>query len=516
MSTIDHLAESSLFPPECGTPPTAESLLPVLTPNIAKVGQPPSRDDYQGAIFTLIRQTVEFLIVLCLGIMMIRTFVAEAYIVPTGSMAPTLLGMHKEITCSNCGYLFVLGADEQGRSGRAICPNCGQHERTASAIVSNGDRLLVQKYLFDLRSPRRWEVAVFQSRNEPNQAYVKRVVGLPGELLQLRSGDLFINGQIARKNMAEFRAVRQLVYDNDFMPKDADRFPRWVYRRGRGRASEPSGWEPGGTGFEHIASKRDSDLIDWLDYRHWDPDTGRYGPIRDYYGYNGGEMRGDHTITDMMVDCMVATRAEAKSVVVRLNTAGETFFITLPVDGRAKPEVRRNGKLMELGDFDAQLRSSMAEAPRYQHLEVALVDRRVMVMIDGRPAFAPLDFEGVMAGSAPFATPVSIGVQGGGVSLKSVKLYRDVYYTAALANTPKRPHGVENPVVLGPNEYFVLGDNSPVSNDSRFWPGSPVVLRSDFLGKPFLVHLPGQLVLCHVLGRSLGWIPDLREIRYIR
>src|SRR3954464_13495848 len=93
------------------------------------------------------RQAAEFLLVLCLSVLLFRTFAAEAYIVPTGSMAPTLLGNHRELTCPNCGYRFTMGLDDGNRSGRAVYPNCGQtgFEDRAS-VESNGDRVLVQKF----------------------------------------------------------------------------------------------------------------------------------------------------------------------------------------------------------------------------------------------------------------------------------------------------------------------------------------------------------------------------------
>src|SRR5438445_12568202 len=120
------------------------------------------------------RQTVEFLILLGIGILLLRTFAAEAYVVPTGSMAPTLLGFHKELTCPNCKFPFVIGMDEQGASGRPVCPNCGQDGMgNVPAVECNGDRLLVQKFLFDMRRPRRWEVPVFDSPIEPGQSSVK-------------------------------------------------------------------------------------------------------------------------------------------------------------------------------------------------------------------------------------------------------------------------------------------------------------------------------------------------------
>ena len=102
----------------------------------------------------MIRQTVDLIVVLCLGVLLFRTFSAEAYVVPTGSMAPTLLGHHRELTCPNCSFVFVIGIDEEGHPPRAVCPNCGKNDLDRlPAVECNGDRVLVQKFLYDFRRP---------------------------------------------------------------------------------------------------------------------------------------------------------------------------------------------------------------------------------------------------------------------------------------------------------------------------------------------------------------------------
>lgn len=468
-----------------------------------------------------VRSTLDFLVILLTGILVARTFAAEAYIVPTGSMAPTLLGMHREYTCGNCGFRFALGTDEEGRGGRPVCPNCGQIDPDRlMASESSGDRLLVHKYLFDLRYPQRWEAAVFQNPADLGQAYVKRVVGLPGEAIEIRGGEIYIDGRIARKTGAQQRALRLLVYDHDHTPGDIDRLPRWWFRLDGPRGSHSSGWRIEGPRLVRDPTPAALGRTDWVTYRHWQPDGNRYGPIRDFIAYNGLDLPGENRVDDLTLAATIEVRAGIHALQLRLTSGGDRFQVTLPVEGsESAAEVRRNGRALALPALAAtpRLRCSTDALRRFNRVEASLVDQRLTVTLEGSPIVGPIDFDDPRPAPGSFQSPLAIGVTGAGwAELSGVRIYRDTYYTDALANAPRRPFGVGEPFQLGPDEYFVLGDNSPVSNDSRFWPDSPVVRRPLFVGKPFLVHLPSQAVPLQVFGHELYWIPDPREIRYIR
>ena len=57
---------------------------------------------------------------------------------------------------------------------------------------------------------------MFHFPGEPTQAYVKRVVGLPGESIRIKGGDIFVDGKIIRKTLPEIRAMRILIHDSRF------------------------------------------------------------------------------------------------------------------------------------------------------------------------------------------------------------------------------------------------------------------------------------------------------------
>ena len=67
--------------------------------------------------------------------------------------------------------------------------------------LDNGDNLIVDKISYRLGSPKRFDVVVFPYPQNPSTYFIKRVIGLPGETMQIdSSGKIYINGQVLEEN----------------------------------------------------------------------------------------------------------------------------------------------------------------------------------------------------------------------------------------------------------------------------------------------------------------------------
>ncbi|MDP7278005.1 MAG: S26 family signal peptidase, partial [Planctomycetaceae bacterium] len=78
------------------------------------------------------RETIESFAIAFILAFVFKTFEAEAFVIPTGSMAPTLYGRHKDVDCEKCGHGFSIGASDEleedwlqpvYRIDSAYCPN---------------------------------------------------------------------------------------------------------------------------------------------------------------------------------------------------------------------------------------------------------------------------------------------------------------------------------------------------------------------------------------------------------
>jgi signal peptidase I len=126
-----------------------------------------------------------------------RPFVLEAFVASSNAMAPTALGPHWEGVCPRCGrptYCTPEKSDgsSSGRPHWVICENFHttkslEHDKP----VHPSDRFFVNKLL----KPQRWDLVVFRYPDDPKVLFVQRLVGLPGEMMSIQDGALWINGR---------------------------------------------------------------------------------------------------------------------------------------------------------------------------------------------------------------------------------------------------------------------------------------------------------------------------------
>ncbi len=62
--------------------------------------------------------------------------------------------------------------------------------------LHNGDNLVVDKISYRFRDPKRYEIIVFPYKYQENTFYIKRIIGLPGETVQIKDGEVYIDGEL--------------------------------------------------------------------------------------------------------------------------------------------------------------------------------------------------------------------------------------------------------------------------------------------------------------------------------
>jgi signal peptidase I len=200
---------------------------------------------YPSKLTTGTREMVEVVIVALGAAMAIRAFFFQPYKIPTGSMQPTLNGIiateksdpglldrqpflfvkwlltgesYKEIRVKASGRIT---AQEVDRKRNALVLTIGGKKHLipasmkdfingkayyekgdilAQAKLQAGDHIIVNKMKYNFMKPQRGDIAVFDTRNithediQSDTFYIKRMVGMPGETIQIKGNRLLANG----------------------------------------------------------------------------------------------------------------------------------------------------------------------------------------------------------------------------------------------------------------------------------------------------------------------------------
>lgn len=393
-----------------------------------------------------VKETIESILIAFILAFVFRAFVVEAFVIPTGSMAPTLLGAHMRFTCRECGYRWDVNYpapssrsnddidippfagpvdsqfryNPQGSTNRVVavyCPNCKykvSREDATNTPVHYGDRILVLKYLYIpwISHPSRWDVVVFKNPTDTTSKpdfsvnYIKRLVGLPGEEIMVLDGDIYARTgggsagtgrndqgwQVQTKPRSAQDALWRVIYDNDFRPlehahrNEPWRFP-WVH-------GENDGWDSGDAdkarsfNFKNTAGKGSLTFDSTADSRY----------LIDWLAYNATNVQQRHgadtfdershamvqqyPISDLKLSFSYLRQSGDGPLRARLSKYDHQFIAELTPEQVRLIHRLPDGQEVEVGQPKALPRTS---APR--RVDLINVDYQVTLRIDDQIVF---------------------------------------------------------------------------------------------------------------------------------
>ncbi|MEL7496601.1 MAG: signal peptidase I [Planctomycetota bacterium] len=478
-----------------------------------------------------VRETIESLIIAIVLALLFRAYEAEAFIIPTGSMAPSLNGQHIDLQCDQCGFQYHSGASDEAdmpasaeydvyRVGSTRCPICRYEtllQRDANSLrkpdheSNKGDRILVNKFVYDFSEPQRYDVIVFKNPNNGKQNYIKRLIGLPGENILIENGDIYVmessgNGwtrTITRKPPRKLRHILQVVDDTNFIGeklKTVEWPSRWQ------SFSDGSTWDIAESdGHPTFAPTGEGES--WLRYRHFQPFNSEWPTIEngvlpqrfrnslplgqligDQYSYNDsvakGELRnvdnrvprnrGLHWVGDIGLECWVDVESSKGEIIFDVVEGGAHFLCSIDI-ATGKATLTADDSSVDtkvtFKDADGQAvklptaNTNLVGAGSY-HVEYVNADDKIHLWINNRYIeFDAATFErkGIpiptySTSDAGDAEPLGVGTKGSTIKITRLKVVRDIYYTSAkgYVSRPSSNPFLSNESGMDPNKILQL------------------------------------------------------------
>lgn len=382
---------------------------------------PPARHHDSSIKETLISLVISFVMAL-----VFRSYVVEAFVIPTGSMAPTLLGQHMLFHSEQSGMEWAVNPWYLGGPGGRDLSNplpvqgpgpgrgapvvtdpvsttrlnpiaagsippgrAGFSPHPADKVIRSGDRILVFKFLYQLFDPKRFDVVVFKNPENSEENFIKRLIGLPNEQVWIADGDIFArpieksaSGEVTprgewkvqRKPRRVQNDLWRLVYSSEYAPLAP-------VRDGRRWFSDPwSGdeWQTEGRR-EYRCDTAAPTTLRW-DTEQW--------PLWDWVPYNEAPMvqRTLFPVSDLRLRANIKPDQAGLAVIAAIRARGHEFQAVLGV-GSAQLRMRRAdaGDAEPWTTFAASASDAVSfEAGRVASIEFWHVDQALELHVDGR------------------------------------------------------------------------------------------------------------------------------------
>ena len=378
-----------------------------------------------------------------------------------------------------------------------------------------GDRILVLKHIFNFGKPKRWDVVVFRNPQNPLENYIKRLVGQSGETVEIIDGDIYINGKISQKPPKAQNELWMPVYNSNFRPARPAETSFNGHCWQQPFESNDSMWQISRNNPAEFVLDCDSNQMHMLSYN-----TSVGGDCKVRYAYNDPrEYIPLPYCSDLMVRFCVSAKTKSLAGAL-LGKYGINY----------KAWISPQGQMVIVKDSNqsetilAQKQISLENSDKPILFEFANVDHMLIVRFGNEKLKYNLGSLPDDAGTRITTIEPQIKIFGAGkLAISHVEIFRDIYYTST--GGPQQGRATEgHPFTLGEDEYFVLGDNSPESEDCRWWKQKGLgnnnklytagIVPADYLvGKALLVYWPSGYKPFEKFPFPI--IPNISKIRLI-
>jgi signal peptidase I len=535
-----------------------------------------------------IKETITSLIIAFMLAFLFRGFVVEGFQIPTGSMAPTLMGKHVRFVSPYNGYDWSVGPwTYAGRSRvpmrtqvdmKVKDPMSGLEVLDTNRRLAAGDRVFVLKYLPFLHEPERWDVVVFKNPGT-HENYIKRLVGMPGEQLAFVDGDVFsrpfVEGQskrsgwdawqasdwsVARKSERVQRTMFLDVFDSRYVPMPMDPGFRSPF------TGMTPGWEGVGSDSAYRYAGAGPTALKWNSVREI-TDANAYNQTNKSFNLMAksddlAQRIRPFPVSDVAISLDIEPTEGAIEVSAVLEARGMVFRALVDSgSGAVRVEMKQDTSDAAWTVLDQATVSGFGIGEIHR-IEFWHVDQALWLFVDDELVCGGADKGGYALSPAAraiaatgkswdeleklggvgdginmpgvFSRPeiyrkaaFQWGFTGGAFTLHNVAVQRDIAYQVNLYRPTRGGHPDYFPT-LNDEEFFMCGDNSSNSLDSRLWePGSidkwveqeiddrlGMVHRDLVVGKAFMVYFPGMLDGGMTTRRG-RFSPDVGRMRWI-